>query len=188
MQHIYGVLELGYIEDAIFTLRMDSNLNNSSADEWNRPPIGGQTSRLNQAQLVADFATRCLGEPSQAVTTVAEPFDRFCAIPHSLRLYRSFIIRMERDLLVYPVPKSRSATTGGPKQGSARLFRGNLDGTARAALGQAENGSRGEACDSQAHSSQERGMVTGCILGTTRESKLEIPGVPIGNRGKNGNL
>jgi hypothetical protein len=33
------VLELGYIEDTIFTVRMDSNLNDCSADKWNRIPI-----------------------------------------------------------------------------------------------------------------------------------------------------
>ena len=77
MQNINGVFELGHVEDAIFTLRMDSNLNDSSADEWNRLPIDGRTSCLNQAQLIADFATRRLGEPSQAVTTIAEPLDRF---------------------------------------------------------------------------------------------------------------
>src|ERR1017187_8897641 len=104
MQHIDGVLELGHVEDAIFTLRMDSNLKDSSADEGNRLPIDGRTSCLNQAQLIADFATRCLGEPSQAVTTVSEPLDRFCAILHSLRLYRIFIIGMERDLPAYRVP------------------------------------------------------------------------------------
>src|ERR1039458_1089319 len=88
---------------------MDSNLNHSSADEWNRPAIDGRTSCLNQAQLIADFAPRCLGEPPQAVTTVSEPFDRFCAISHAFRLYRIFIIGIERDLLVYPAPKWRSA-------------------------------------------------------------------------------
>ena len=50
-----GVL-LWHVEDAIFTRRMDSNLNNSSANAWNRLPIDGRTSCLNQAQLVADFA------------------------------------------------------------------------------------------------------------------------------------
>jgi hypothetical protein len=39
MQYIDGVLKLGHIENAIFALRMDSNLNDSSADEWNRLPI-----------------------------------------------------------------------------------------------------------------------------------------------------
>src|ERR1035437_1938239 len=119
MQHMNGVLELGHVEDAIFTLRVDSNLNDSSADKWNRLPIDGRTSCLNQAQLIADFATRCLREPPQAVTTVSEPFDQFCVIPHALRLYRIFIIGMECDLLLCLAPKWRSVTTGGTGRDSA---------------------------------------------------------------------
>src|ERR1017187_4613828 len=92
MQHIDGVLELGHVEDAIFTLRMDSNLNDSGADEWNRLPIGGRASSLNQAQLIPDFAARCLGEPSQAVTAVSEPLDRLCTNSHPLGLYKIFMI------------------------------------------------------------------------------------------------
>jgi hypothetical protein len=41
MQHVDGVLELGNIENAIFTIRMHSNFNDSSADECNRPPVAG---------------------------------------------------------------------------------------------------------------------------------------------------
>jgi hypothetical protein len=91
MQHIDGVLELCHLEDALLALGMDSNLDDSGTDDWNRPPIAGRTSRLNQAQLIADVATRSLREPPQAVTTVSEPLDRPCATPHALRLYRIFI-------------------------------------------------------------------------------------------------
>jgi hypothetical protein len=94
-----GVLELD-VEDAILTLRMDSNLNDSRTNEWNRLPIDGLTSCMDQAQLIADVATHCLGEPSQAVTTVSEPLDRFFTMLHSLRLYRIFINGIESDLLV----------------------------------------------------------------------------------------
>ena len=96
---IDGVLELGHVEDAKLTLRMDSNLNDSRTDEWDRLPIDGRTSCLNQAQLITDFATHRLGEPPQAVTAVSEPLDRFFTIRHSLRLYRIFIIGIERDPL-----------------------------------------------------------------------------------------
>ena len=124
MQHIDGILKLGHVEDAIFTLRMDSDLNDSTSDEWNRLPIDGRTSCLNQAQLIANFSTRSLGEPSQAVTTVSEPLDRFYTIPHSLRLYRIFIIGMDLDRLVYLVPKWRSATTGRTaSRKSPRIYR-----------------------------------------------------------------
>src|ERR1017187_5236378 len=51
MQHVDGVLELGNIEGAIFTIRMHSNFNDSSADECNRPPVAGGTPCLNQTQL-----------------------------------------------------------------------------------------------------------------------------------------
>jgi len=105
MQHIDGVLEFGQVEDAIFTLRVDSNLNDSAADKWNRPPICGRTSCLHKAQLIADFATRGLWEPSQPVTTVSEPLDRFCIVPHSLRLYRISIIGTECDRLAYLVAR-----------------------------------------------------------------------------------
>ena len=58
MQHIDGVLELCHVEDAIFTLRMDSNLKDSGADDWNRLPIAGRKSCLNQAQLIADCSSK----------------------------------------------------------------------------------------------------------------------------------
>ena len=45
-------------------------------------------------------STHCLGEPSQAVTAVSEPLDRFFTMLHSLRLYGIFINGIERDLLV----------------------------------------------------------------------------------------
>src|ERR1019366_3465557 len=82
MQNIDGLLELGHVEDAILTLRMDSNLDHSSAHERDRLPIGRRTSCLNQAQLITDFATCFLREPTQALTTVSEPLDRF---RHSFR-------------------------------------------------------------------------------------------------------
>src|SRR5258706_13962189 len=94
MQHIDRVFELCHVEDAIFTFRVDSNLNDSGTDDWDRLPIAGRTTCLNQAQLIADFATCCLGEPSQPVTTISEPLDRLCTTPHSLRLYRLFILGM----------------------------------------------------------------------------------------------
>ena len=72
---------------------MDSNLNDSGADDWNRLPIASRTSVLNQAQLVADLATRCVGEPSQAVKTVSEPLDRLCTSPHSLMIIQNFYNR-----------------------------------------------------------------------------------------------
>ena len=75
---------------------MDSNLNNSSADKRDWLPIDRQTSRLNQAQPITDFATCFQREPTQALTTVSKPLDRF---RHSLdppRLYRIFIIGSER--------------------------------------------------------------------------------------------
>src|ERR1017187_9247115 len=97
MQHIDRVLELGHVEDAIFTFRMNSNFNDSVADDWNRLPIAGRTSRLNQAQLIADFATSCLGEPSQAVTTVSEPLDRLCTIPQLITIIQNFYNWMERE-------------------------------------------------------------------------------------------
>ena len=90
MQHIDGVLELGHLEDAIFILRMDSNLNDSGADEWNRLPIGGRASSLNQAQLIANLAARCLREPSQSITAVSEPLDRLCTNSHSFRIIQNF--------------------------------------------------------------------------------------------------
>jgi len=91
MQNIDGFPELGHVEYSVFALRMDPDLNDTGADGWNRLPIAGQTSRLNQAQLIADFAARRLGEPSQAVTTVSEPQDRLCTIARPVRLYRIFI-------------------------------------------------------------------------------------------------
>lgn len=102
MQHINGVLELRHVEDAILIPRMDSSLNDSGADEWNRLPVAGLTSCLNQAQLIADFAARCLGEASQAVTAVSEPLDRLCTNSHPLGLYIIFIIGMDRALPVCP--------------------------------------------------------------------------------------
>ena len=106
MQHIDRVFELCHVEDAIFTFRVDSNLTDSGTDDWNRLPIAGRTTCLNQTQLIADFATGRLGEPSQTVTTISEPLDRLCTTPHSLRLYRSFIIGMDHG------PTARGARRG----------------------------------------------------------------------------
>jgi len=91
MQHVNGVLELGHLEDTIFAFRMDSNFHDSSADEWNWLPIARRPPCVNQAQLIADFASRCLGKPSQAVTTVSEPLDRLRIIFHPHCDYTEFL-------------------------------------------------------------------------------------------------
>jgi len=70
--------------------------NASSADQWNRFPIASGTSGLNQAELIADFSTRRMGETPQAVTAVSGPLDRLGTIPHSLQWNGLLIVAIVR--------------------------------------------------------------------------------------------
>src|ERR1039458_3045609 len=116
MQHVDGLLEFGHLEGAIFAVHMHPNLDDSNPDSWNRLPIDGRTSGLDQAQLIAEFATRRLGEAPQAVAAVSQPLDWLSTATHSTRLYIIFIFcRSEpssTDSRVRDAPPGGSAAGG----------------------------------------------------------------------------
>jgi len=77
MQYVDSVVELRHVEDAIFPVRMNSNLNDSSTDDRHLFPIASGTAGLNHAQLITGFTTGRRREPPQAIATISEPLKWF---------------------------------------------------------------------------------------------------------------